>query len=79
MTAAEHEQELADLYNFFQTATFPEIPFRLNKYMTVSGDPKNFVAMEIMRIERYQGADHVRDSLFKHLRELKAICLKAVE
>jgi hypothetical protein len=76
MTTAEHEQEMVDLYTFFQTATFPEIPFRLNKYMTVTGDPRNFVVMELMRIEHYQGADHVRDSLFKHLRELKGVCLK---
>jgi len=70
MTAKEHEQELADLYTFFQTARFPEVPFKLNKYMTLT-DPKLFLQMEVMRIEEYQGNDVVRDSLFKHMRELR--------
>jgi len=74
MTAKEHEQELADLYTFFQTPKFPQMPLRLNKYMTLS-DPNLFLQMEVMRIEKYQGSDIVRDSLFKHMRELKAIIL----
>jgi len=50
------------------------MPLRLNKYMTLS-DPNLFLQMEVMRIEKYQGSDIVRDSLFKHMRELKAIIL----
>jgi len=34
-------------------------------------DPKLFLQMEVMRIEEYQGNDVVRDSLFKHMRELR--------
>lgn len=76
MTIAEHEQELADLVIYFQTAKFPEIPFQLNKYLAIVGNPQVFIQGEISRIETYQGTDIVRDSLFKHLRELKIICEK---
>jgi len=74
MTAKEHEQELADLFTYFETAKFPQAPFRLNKYMTIVSDPKIFIRAEIHSIERYKGSDEVRDSLFQHLRGLKAIC-----
>jgi hypothetical protein len=74
MTIQEHEQELADLAIFFQTATFPPTPFALNKYMTITGDPRVMIEMKISTIQRFKGNDIVRDSLFKHLRELKALC-----
>jgi hypothetical protein len=70
----KHEDELTELYEFFQTAKFPEIPFHLNKYLTVVGDPKAMVEMDIDGIRGYEGSDNVRDSLFKHLRELKVMC-----
>lgn len=74
MTIQEHEQELADLAIFFKTATFPQTPFTLNKYITLTGDPRVMIEMKISSIQRYKGNEVVRDSLFKHLRELKAIC-----
>ena len=74
MTIQEHEQELADLATFFQTATFPQIPFALNKYISITSDPRILIEMKISSIQRYKGNDVVRDSLFKHLRELKALC-----
>ena len=74
MTIQEHEQELADLAIFFQTARFPQTPFPLNNYITITGDPRVMIEMKISSIQRYKGNDTVRDSLFKHLRELKAIC-----
>ena len=74
MTAKEHESELADLFTFFETAKFPEIPFKLNKYINVVGNPKVFIASEIQEIEKHKGTDEARDARFRHLRELKAIC-----
>ena len=71
-----HELELSELRNFFEKATFPAIPFRLNKYMTVSGDPKLFLSGQFLNIERYNGSEKVLDSLFVHLRELKEIIEK---
>ena len=76
MSIKEHEEELADLATYFETATFPAVPFKLNGYMTVVDDPRVFVQMKISSIQRYKGGDTVRDSLFKHLRELKALCEK---
>jgi hypothetical protein len=77
MTIKEHEQELADLAIYLEAATFPATPFQLNKYMSISADPRRaFIPGEIRRIENYRGTDDVRDSLFDHLRELKAICEK---
>lgn len=78
MTAKHYEEEMDDLYTYFKTAKFPEIPFKLNKYITVVGNPLVFIDGEISRIKSYQGSDYVRDSLFRHLRELRAICEKTV-
>jgi len=75
MTIKDHEQELADLATYFQTAKLPAVPFMLNKYMNITS-PDLFIAGEISRIERFKGSDTVRDSLFKHLRELKELCEK---
>ena len=75
MTIKEHEQELADLAIFFETAEFPAAPFSLNKYIIITNDPrKAMIPSDIRRIQDYRGSDLVRDGLFKHLRELKAIC-----
>ncbi len=74
MTIQEHEQELADLATFFETATFPPTPIKLNNYITITGDPRVMIEMKINTIQRFKGSDIVRDSLFKHLRELKALC-----
>ena len=75
MTVKEHEQELADLITYFQTATFPKAPFQLNKYIWITANPlESMIPGEVRRIENYRGTDEVRDGLFKHLRELKAIC-----
>jgi hypothetical protein len=73
MTIQEHEQELADLVIFFQSAKYPQVPFPLNNYMIVH-EPTLLIQGEISRIEAFKGTDTVRDSLFKHMRELKAIC-----
>ncbi|MCE7039205.1 DUF6965 family protein [Dyadobacter sp. CY312] len=73
MSIQEHEQELADLAIYFQTAKFPAVPFKLNKYIVVH-DPALLISGDISRIQMFKGNDTVRDSLFKHLRELKAIC-----
>jgi len=83
MTAA-HQQELADLETYFETAIFPKPPFMLNKYMRITGDIKLFIAGEAAQIRDYNGKEiitvssqpvSVRDSLFKHLRELKKMCI----
>lgn len=77
MTIQQHEQELADLAIFFETATFPPAPFHINKYMIVTADPRLLmIPKAIEKIQAYKGADIVRDGLFKHLRELKALCEK---
>lgn len=78
MTTKEYEEELVDLYTYFKTAKFPDIPFKLNKYIIVVGNPLVLIDGEISSIKSYQGSDYVRDSLFRHLRELRAICEKTV-
>ena len=78
MATKEYEEEMVDLHTYFKTAKFPEIPFKLNKYITVVGTPSVFIDGEISRIKSYQGSDYVQDSLFRHLRELRAICEKTV-
>ncbi len=76
MSITEHENELADLVVYFKTATFPKFPLKLNKYLSLLGDPQIFINGEVSRIQDYNGADNVRDGLFRHLRELKALCEK---
>ena len=66
------EQKLFDLAGFFKTAQLPAEPCQLNKYMTLH-DIKLFITSEVQKIRRYEGSDLVKDSLFKHLRELKAM------
>jgi hypothetical protein len=74
MTIKEHENELADLVHFFETAEFPQAPFKLNQFMTVVDDPRKlFIKGQVRKIQEYRGTDSVRDGLFRHLRELKAI------
>jgi hypothetical protein len=68
-------QELEELLIFFKSANFPEVPFQLNKYMTVVGIEK-FIEGEAKAIREYKGSDVVHDSLLKHLRELKELILK---
>ena len=68
-----HEQELLNLHDFFKEAKFPDVPFKLNKYIIITSHPSLMIEMQIKAIERYKGSDLVRDSLFKHLRELKAL------
>jgi hypothetical protein len=75
MTIKEHEQELADLVEYFKTTTFPPAPFPLNRPMVITDDPTRlFIPGQVLAIQTYRGSDHVRDSLFQHLRELKGIC-----
>ena len=64
------EQELSDLEGFFKTAQLPAEPCELNKYMKVY-DIKLLIMSEAQKIRRYEGSDLVKDSLFRHLRELK--------
>jgi hypothetical protein len=68
-------QELEELLTFFEGAKLPEVPFKLNNYITVVGIEK-FVEGEARMIRDYKGSDHVHDSLLKHLREFKEIVLK---
>ncbi|MCF0057137.1 hypothetical protein LXL81_15310 [Dyadobacter sp. CY356] len=60
---------------FFETATFPEIPFKLNGYMTVVGDVHIFIEKQAEAIRHYKGSERVHDSLMQHLRTLKVIVL----
>jgi len=38
-------------------------------------NPEQFVEQEITDIQKYKGSDALRDSMFKHLRELKELVL----
>ncbi|WP_374756101.1 DUF6965 family protein [Dyadobacter frigoris] len=60
---------------FFDTATFPEIPFKLNGYMTVTGDINLFIEKQAISIRTYKGSEVVHNSLMQHLRSLKEIVL----
>lgn len=71
----KHEQELKELLEFFKTVKYPEVPFHLNKYLKVY-DVDSLIRKSVSDIETFKGPDLVLDSLFKHLRELKEICLK---
>lgn len=69
------EIELEELLQFFETATFPAIPFKLNGYMTVVCDVHVFIEKQADAIRHYKGSEKVHDSLMQHLRGLKAIVL----
>lgn len=69
----KHEQEIIELKDFFEKAQFPKTPFKLNKYMSITGDPQVMVDGEIRKIGRYVGSDIVLDSLFVHLRQFKEL------
>jgi hypothetical protein len=71
----KYEIELQELLVFFEDAKFPDLPFKLNGYMTLVGVEK-FIEGEANQIRGYKGSDVVHDSLMKHLRELKEIVLK---
>ena len=67
------ETELQELLTFFKTAKLPQVPFKLNKYITVVNDVQRFIDSEARAIRDYRGSEIVHDSLLKHLRELKGI------
>ena len=71
----KHDEELQELLEFFKTAKFPEVPFHLNKYMIITS-PEGLINKSVKDIKGYKGSEVVLDSLFKHLRELKELCLK---
>jgi hypothetical protein len=70
----KYEIELQELLTFFEGARFPDLPFKLNKYMTLVGVDK-FIEGEVNQIRGYKGSDVVHDSLLRHLRELKEVVL----
>ncbi|SEI69858.1 hypothetical protein SAMN04487995_1765 [Dyadobacter koreensis] len=70
-----HDEELKELLEFFKTAKYPTIPFRLNKYIIVH-NVDGVIAKSVSDIKGYNGSEKVLDSLFKHLREVKELCLK---
>lgn len=72
---SKHDEELKDLLEFFKTAKFPQTPFHLNKYMNVV-NVDGIINKTVGDIRGYKGSEMVLDSLFKHLRELKELCLK---
>ena len=72
---SKHYEELIELLEFFKTAKFPKTPFYLNKYMSVVS-VDGVINKTVADIKGYKGSEVVLDSLFKHLRELKDICLK---
>jgi len=65
--------ELQELLTFFETAKLPQVPFKLNKYITVVNDVHKFIDSEARAVKDYRGSEIVHDSLLKHLRELKGI------
>ena len=70
------ETELQELLTFFKTAKLPQVPFKLNKYMTVVNDLHKFIDSEARAVKGYRGSEIVHDSLLKHLRELMEIVKK---
>jgi len=70
----KHEQELQEILAFFKTAKFPQIPFKLNQYIEVH-NVDSLINKSVNDIRAYKGTEVVLDSIFKHLRELKEICL----
>lgn len=70
-----HKQELEELLAFFETAKYPDTPFFLNKYLEVH-NVESLIRKSVGDIETFKGPEPVLDSLFRHLRELKEICLK---
>lgn len=72
---SNHAEELKDLLAFFETAKFPKTPFSLNKYLIVE-KAEGLINKSVSDIKTFKGPEPVLDSLFKHLRELKELCLK---
>lgn len=75
---SKHEIELQELLSFFKTAKFPNVPFKLNAYLEVH-NVDSVINKSVNDIQNYKGSEIVLDSLFKHLRELKAIIDKLAE
>lgn len=71
---SNHDIELQDLLQHFKTAKFPQTPFQLNKYMVVY-HVDGLINKSVSAIKGYKGSTVALDSLFKHLRELKALTL----
>jgi len=69
---SKHDEELKEMLEFFKTAKFPETPFKLNAYLEVH-NINGIIEKTVADIQNYKGSEVVLDSLFKHLRELKAI------
>ena len=72
---SKHDEELKELLEFFKTAKYPEVPFWLNKYMKIYS-VDGIINKSVNDIRGYKGSEVVLDSLFRHLREMKELCLK---
>jgi hypothetical protein len=70
----KYEIELQEFLTFCEWARFPDLPFKLNKYMTLVGVDK-FIQGEANQTRVFKGPDLAHDSLLTYLRKLKEIVL----
>lgn len=67
------EGRLAAYLEYFSTAKFPPVPFRINKYMSVTG-VDGFIQSQVNSIRSARNTDSGREINFQHLEELKLAC-----
>lgn len=67
-------EELHSLLDYFQTAKFPEGPFKVNKYLTVISDPWPFIHKITRDINDPKASEKVKESLLVPLCEIKKCC-----
>ena len=67
------EERLSAYLEYFKTAKFPPVPFRINRYMSVTG-VEGFIRSEVNAIRSPRNTDTGREVNFRHLEDLKRFC-----
>lgn len=67
------EERLSEYLEYFSTAKFPPVPFRINKYMSVTG-VDGFIQSQVSSIRSPRNTDAGREVNLQHLEDLKRVC-----
>lgn len=67
------EGRLSEYLEYFSTAKFPPVPFRINRYMSVTG-VDGFIQSQVNSIRSGRNTDAGREVNLQHLEDLKQVC-----